>query len=314
MNSPFKNILHTNITPSDAESRIIRNLVRSWRKELAQSTEEIDRLQFLIDEATRKRDELKQFIDAHLALVSPVRRLPGDIIREIFMATLSSTRNSAMSSKEAPLLLCQICQSWRLIALCTPRLWASIHIVIPNTTRLQQFMDNAIAWLDRSGTVPLDISMAYSLEADARCDISPLMSTLVTLAPRWRHIRSLPGNRPHFASLSSTDVPLLQTMTIDTPGTTELLKFLGTESLRSLQVQNNAGLLKTPVSWGTLRHLKISKFRQALGDNDALKILKQCPLLETCHLVVCGGKPLGGGFEPFSLPHLTRLSVTYSSV
>ncbi|KAJ7509109.1 hypothetical protein B0H11DRAFT_1703386 [Mycena galericulata] len=132
MDSPFKGILHTNAVPTDPECEAIRNFLKNPRRKLAELTEEITRLQSLVDEAVRQRDELNHFIDAHLALVSPARRLPDDIVRAIFMASLPSTRNCALSGDEPPLLLCQISSSWRSIALATPRLWASIHIVVPD--------------------------------------------------------------------------------------------------------------------------------------------------------------------------------------
>ncbi|KAJ7127696.1 hypothetical protein C8R44DRAFT_560102, partial [Mycena epipterygia] len=131
MHSPFTDILHTNAVPSDADCVDILKLLQRPRQEVADLTEEISRLQSLLDETTRKRDKLKQFIDAHLSLVSPARRLPDDIVRTIFTACLPSDRNPTITSDEAPLLLCQLCRAWRSIALTTPRIWARIHIVVP---------------------------------------------------------------------------------------------------------------------------------------------------------------------------------------
>ncbi|KAJ7108134.1 hypothetical protein C8R44DRAFT_636529, partial [Mycena epipterygia] len=129
--SPFTDILHTNAVPSDADCDNIRNLLQAPRQEVAYLKEEISRLQSLMDEAIRKRDELKQFIDAHLALVSPARRLPDDIVRAIFTASLPSARNPTITGDEPPLLFSQICRAWRSLALTTPRIWAHIHIVVP---------------------------------------------------------------------------------------------------------------------------------------------------------------------------------------
>ncbi|KAJ6460840.1 hypothetical protein C8R47DRAFT_937709, partial [Mycena vitilis] len=141
MNSPFHDILHTNAVPSYEECDTIRKLLEAPQNELALITEEISRLQFLIDEAVDKRRQLQQFVDAHLALVSPVRRLPDDVIRRIFVATLPTTRNPPMSSDEEPLLLCRVCKSWRAVALATPRLWAALHIVVPRPSRLARLME-----------------------------------------------------------------------------------------------------------------------------------------------------------------------------
>ncbi|KAJ7446961.1 hypothetical protein FB451DRAFT_989971, partial [Mycena latifolia] len=81
MHSQFENVLHTNLAPSDTECQTIRDLVQIWRQDHDHIIADIARLQ-------SKREELQRFIDAHLALVSPARRLPDDIIRGIFMQTL----------------------------------------------------------------------------------------------------------------------------------------------------------------------------------------------------------------------------------
>ena len=86
--SPFEDILHTNLVPSDAQCDDIRAFLVGPCKELADLTEEIERLQSLLDQTTKKRGELKQCVDAHFSLVSPMRRLPDDILREVFVETL----------------------------------------------------------------------------------------------------------------------------------------------------------------------------------------------------------------------------------
>ncbi|KAJ7646476.1 hypothetical protein FB45DRAFT_712843, partial [Roridomyces roridus] len=50
-------------------------------------------------------------VDSHTALVSYPRRLPVDIVREIFVACLPAHRNAVMSAQEAPLLLSRICSA-----------------------------------------------------------------------------------------------------------------------------------------------------------------------------------------------------------
>ncbi|KAJ7865549.1 hypothetical protein B0H13DRAFT_2067675 [Mycena leptocephala] len=290
MHSPFKDILYTNVVPCDTDCDNIRDLVEGSRRELAHITEDIARLQ-----------------------------LPEDVIRGIFMATLPSLRNSSLSSDEAPLLLCRICKSWRFVALSTPRLWASVHIVIPAPSRLKQLTDFVIAWVGRSGGVPIDVSMAFSRVADPRCDVSPLMSALVAVSTRWRHMQFVLRTYDHFASLSSNDVPQLQSMMLDNAKSywgnrpTESLGFLATQSLRSIELPSSKSLLGSPISWGSLRHLKITRYRQeVLTQSGALVILRQCPLLETCDLAVSGAGTLDDTSQqkPFSLPYLTHMSVT----
>ncbi|KAJ6573096.1 hypothetical protein DFH09DRAFT_1459522 [Mycena vulgaris] len=131
-------------------------------------------------------------IDAHLALVSPVRKLPDDIVQTIFEATLPSTRHPAISSDESPLLLCQIGRSWRAIALATPRLWARIHVVVPSQLRTQSLTDAVISWLARSGRAPLEFSVVFSRTSQGSRDITQITPGADTLdpvlCPRLRHL------------------------------------------------------------------------------------------------------------------------------
>ncbi|KAJ7701189.1 hypothetical protein B0H17DRAFT_976702 [Mycena rosella] len=327
MHSPFKDLLYTNAVPSDAERNDIRGLLEGPLKQVAELTKELSRLQAFIDAASKERNELQESIDAHLALVSPARQLPDDIVRAIFVACLPSTRNPAMSGAEAPLLLCQICRSWRSIALTTPRLWASIHIVVPTQSKLEAVTATVAAWLARAGTVPLHISMVFSQTAHAFTgyDISSLLSVLVAASLRWNDIRlALPqyGAGSALFSLSSKDVPVLQTLalagvpsTIDTTlrAPPNPLSFLATKSLRSIVIPSWNYFLQSSVSWEYLNHLTIKNKSDATY-NSILSILRKCPRLETCEIPVHG--KLGDILpqEHFTLPRLSHLSIRYSHI
>ncbi|KJA24820.1 hypothetical protein HYPSUDRAFT_135483, partial [Hypholoma sublateritium FD-334 SS-4] len=64
------------------------------------------------------------------ALLSPFRRLPDDIISEIFVGCLPVHHNPVIDPRQPPLLLSLISRRTRSIALATPRLWAAIHIPV----------------------------------------------------------------------------------------------------------------------------------------------------------------------------------------
>ncbi|KAJ7682366.1 hypothetical protein DFH06DRAFT_972553 [Mycena polygramma] len=111
MESPFLNRLNTNYVPSDEE-------IESIRTDLALRGQELARINERIRELSAQRDQLQTYMESHKALISHPRRLPSDIVREIFTACLPWP--AVMDAQEAPLLLCQICSAWRIIALSTP--------------------------------------------------------------------------------------------------------------------------------------------------------------------------------------------------
>ncbi|KAF8997440.1 hypothetical protein BDQ17DRAFT_1363361 [Cyathus striatus] len=184
MDSPFQQYLRTNYVPTVDEAKQIQDLLEISGQKLRCIDTEIDQLQQQLDVLQAKRSGIHEFAEQHRALLSPVRKLTQDIVGEIFIACLPEDRNPYMSAMEAPMLLTQICSSWRRIALSTPRIWSAIHIVLPNIIRgaypvpnylveeeelVLQTLDRRQAfvkkWLDRSGACPLTISIRQTPDA-----------------------------------------------------------------------------------------------------------------------------------------------------
>ncbi|KAJ7730696.1 hypothetical protein DFH07DRAFT_162242 [Mycena maculata] len=298
MESPFKDILHTNAVPSDADCQTIRDFLVGPREEMAALTDEIAALRALLDERTSKRAVLDEFVAAHLALVSPVRRLPADIIRDIFVASLPSGQNSTIAEQDAPLLLCHICRAWRSLALSTPRLWASLHIVAPPNVRMISLNDTVNSWLSRSGVLPLAISVAVSPTSRHIPDIS-MLHTLIAFSLRWEHIKfTFPTyeSLSPLASLSPTDVPILRTAAISCFSQHRAMTewnnvgFLVTPSVHSACIGvKNAPLSSIPLRWERLRQLSFRGSGVSIPADLALDILQKCPLLETFSVAVTRG-------------------------
>ncbi|KAH6908736.1 hypothetical protein BKA70DRAFT_1426627 [Coprinopsis sp. MPI-PUGE-AT-0042] len=84
-----------------------------------------------------------------LAYLSPLRRLPQELVREIFMWCFEEHACAAW-------ILSAVCSSWRAQALRMPLLWSKIRLV----TTPAASADIIRLWLERSGDiVPLDIEI-----------------------------------------------------------------------------------------------------------------------------------------------------------
>ncbi|KAF7376660.1 hypothetical protein MSAN_00082800 [Mycena sanguinolenta] len=188
MSSPFTSRLGTNYCPTDAETTQIQGLLVEPCLQLKHLDDEISVMQKALDKLTEERDALVDYVDAHKALLSPLRRLPLDIVEEIFMACLPTHRNCVMSATEAPVILGRICSAWRAISLSAPRLWSSLHIVEPTLVyhappytvtsgvyeaKVTQRLDVANTWLQRSGTCPLSISLDSNLDPGVTPPFTP---------------------------------------------------------------------------------------------------------------------------------------------
>ncbi|KAJ7643753.1 hypothetical protein FB45DRAFT_1052643 [Roridomyces roridus] len=119
--SPFTDKLNTNFVPSDSEVAQMQALLQEPVAELA-------RLDAIISQLATQRASLQAVVDTHRALLSPIRRIPEDILREIFVSCLPEDHDAFIDVTEEPMLLGHICELWRRVAHSTPRLWNSVYI------------------------------------------------------------------------------------------------------------------------------------------------------------------------------------------
>ncbi|KAK7048682.1 hypothetical protein R3P38DRAFT_2870878, partial [Favolaschia claudopus] len=233
---------------------------------------EIEVLDRALTELREKREALKQPIDAHRALISPIRLLPLDILAEIFLACLPSKREALIDESKAPLLLGRICRHWRAVAYSTPTLWSSIHIPwefdCPPAilTRLETIVE---AWLRRSAACSLSVSLAVPSHAADVADDSEgqkLILRLLSVSDRLRHL-GLSGDpqllRP-FLQLGQQDLPRLRSIAINCLNS--LISSGDAFSVEPLQVSTlehvsliarNVDPLTLPINWSHLTRLRL---------------------------------------------------------
>lgn len=285
MDSPFAQHLHTNYAPSDLE-------VKAIRSHLIPHSQEVLRLGALISELSAQRNKTMDYIDAHKALISPVRRLPPDIVQEIFLACLPTHRNCVLSANEAPLILSRICSAWRTFALSTPALWASLHL--PLEYIFEWSLTNPVTeWLARTGRHPLSLSILgprdlerWDSEGD---EVDVLLDALVRCADRWSTLDLSFDSYEGLLRLSDVCAPALHTIkTKCDPVELAQLKLLTTPSLRVVTIclwqDFDRYVHALPLRWEHLTSISFDSMglhqMQGLSLHVALDVLKRCPRLE----------------------------------
>ncbi|KAJ7617288.1 hypothetical protein FB45DRAFT_933803 [Roridomyces roridus] len=243
MESPFQDIIHTNAVPTEEQSGRIHDLVSSSQKQAQVLTAEINRLESLLDDLLEKRNQLTDFIDAHLALVSPARRTPDDVVREIFIAALPSDFPATLSGTAAPLLLCHISQKWRALALSTPRLWTSLHVIPHPSIRSTRVLNPNL------GTSPTrPISPPTKLSFALSSNFPPAGNHSDSEYPDYFDLGSIVDVLP-------AQLPLLRSASIDSPATEDQFAFLNTNTLTALSFRITAEIPMPSIFWSTIRHL-----------------------------------------------------------
>ncbi|KAF5315988.1 hypothetical protein D9758_018111 [Tetrapyrgos nigripes] len=203
--SPFSHLLSSNYAASDSDVPLVKAIITSSSDTLRRLNSKVQKLQTALRELEQKRNSVQIWIDAHRALLSPSRRLPAELLSEIFAHCLPRDRNPNCSQSEAPILLGRVCRTWRQVSLSTPYLWASIHIVLPiraSRSVILSWIDarreGVETWLGRSGSLPLSISVTdWTSTSYGSRDDSITEWTLTSHGPRddsvLEHIRLFLG-------------------------------------------------------------------------------------------------------------------------
>ncbi|KAJ6583963.1 hypothetical protein DFH09DRAFT_1433940 [Mycena vulgaris] len=272
-NSPFAVKLQSNYVPSDEEILEIHGLLLEPLGELARLDTQIDETQSLKDE-----------IDSYKGLTSLVRRLPQDILQEIFLSCLPTEWNATVDAREAPLLLGFICRYWRSVAHSMPLLWSGLHIDWQERSGFFPPPDLIDTWLNRASTCPLSISLGLPSEP---AEGGVYGQSIINACHRIQHLGMYGSVVPHafrpLLQLGAEDLPVLTSLALHTEHDLDSLNILQTPSLRHVSLESATDPLRLPLLWEQLTDLTI---RSSVGvDFDgALEVLFNCRNLVQCDL------------------------------
>lgn len=327
--TPFSYRFATNYAPKDEEFKKISQLIVEPLEQLRSLDTEISKLQRSIDELSAKRKQLNDFIVPHQALLSPIRRIPQEVLREIFVQCLPTGHDSVMSCQDTPLLLGRVCSSWRSISRDTPMLWSSIFISIPEpTTREREGVDMGVLiqavtdWLERSGTLPLSITLFHMHVLPAERD---LVQYLMLLCDRCKHIDLSLSTTTYslVASLTKEDVPLLESCSFRISDMDDVAsKHISLVNSNPFNIFHAPRLrrLLTPSSmtprdgnWSALTEVIIVEGSPplpfGLRVDLALDLLRHCVNLVICTMTLSEGHTSVSGHPTLTLPGLKSLVI-----
>ncbi|KAJ7113992.1 hypothetical protein C8R44DRAFT_855803 [Mycena epipterygia] len=125
-------LLTTNQPPEGPELTLIRSVVSKTGARLEHLDDEIARLRVRLRQLEEERGPLTTYHAQNKAILSPLRRMPLEVLAEIFSWTLPPIRDilnrRRFDAKDSPWVLTHVCCRWRTIALSIPSLWSLVVI------------------------------------------------------------------------------------------------------------------------------------------------------------------------------------------
>ena len=249
--------------------------------------------------------------------------LPHELLAEIFLHHLKLVEESYPRPNLPPsLLLCQICSTWRHVALGTPKLWTSFSLMGKEVKGGRvDHVSFAKAWLARAHPYPLYVIITVRPKAH---QVSRIVDAILPSAHRLRFLLlHLPYT--HFQPLidfPAGSMPLLEVVELSVvtgrsdytleaePEMRRIAAFEAAPSLWSVTL-SPTGLFgsDTLVPWSQLTSLEIDDQSADICRNAFI----QCTDLVDCTLSMDVWREEDVVDVPVViLPHLQRLEVTFS--
>ncbi|KAJ7625645.1 hypothetical protein FB45DRAFT_1060310 [Roridomyces roridus] len=286
----------------------IRTFIRHARARKNRLDEKIASLEVALNELYSERDALDEAICNHVVALSPIRRMPTEIISLIFTHCVE---NGAIFVDNAAWTLSAVCSRWREIAL-SPVYW----------TEISTWVDLPIPKLEtilaRSAILPLDIYFCSESDGLMSELETATLQLLVQHCERWEYVR-ISGPTQVYSIVESVGprFSMLRTLDYDiyysgvTPAPYQLDIFRSAPQLEEVLV--NRGYWFTPVildlPWNQLTTYRASSEWSGLSALASAVNLVECTL------------DMGEDEEPavrpatvMHFPRLLRLGVSHGRV
>ncbi|KAJ7118967.1 hypothetical protein C8R44DRAFT_187045 [Mycena epipterygia] len=264
-------VLRIHHAPEGDEAKQILGTMNLIDDQFERYDPEISRVQGILTSLQERRRSLQWYQDCCRSLLSPIRKLPPEILEIIFLACMGP--EPAMVIPVAG----QVCRYWRGIVLGCPKLWSNISVGRTRFTFIQRYHDFASLFLERSSNRLLSVSIRSP--ADSR-----LVQLLAPHVHRWQLLRLSAIDMDFYNSLGlDTDLAALEKLEIVQanilePTDADSITILHAPKLRDVVLKNPFKIWSLP--WGQLTRVQY----HVEAARDGLQLLQSCPQLVECSL------------------------------
>ena len=175
--------LRSNQTPSALERVELTELVSQAEKEVIKYEETIARLHEMIITYENAKNNLIRQVSLARSLMAPVRRLPPEILRQVFIEHGTANEIRSLHEHVPGFQLTSICCHWRAVATANTTLWKDITFTIEEESYPNHvFLVQTILEFSANARLNVTINCGSSHEDTLA---PPALSLLCDQAHRW---------------------------------------------------------------------------------------------------------------------------------
>ncbi|KAJ7725360.1 hypothetical protein B0H16DRAFT_282237 [Mycena metata] len=325
--SPFLHLTDSSRVPSLQESQIIQQLIQEKKTHLALLNSRVPKRRSgkkIPRELRVELEDARRFVRFHRALIAPWRRLPVEIIAEIFLFTLERKCDPDEQDgdywnddRTGTLLLCKICRAWRHIAITTPSLWNILSLQL----KTRPLSDWVSTWLDRSRSFPVHLQVTWDDKALPDV-INPVISVFQSHLHHTAALSidgldientSLVGDSYPLATFSaaeSTYAPLLSIVGIELPpnNSWDWIR----DACRASPCLSNFNSSKFSLDWFPVTNLTRMRLFEPVTMSAVFQILEQASGLQDIHFDINGPSVTCSTGKVLVMESISRIELTSS--
>ncbi|KAF7339188.1 hypothetical protein MVEN_01996100 [Mycena venus] len=285
-------LMANNVAPTDSEIQQIRTLLKDGAEELVELQKSLHRAITALANLMMQRRRRSKEIASLTAVLSPIRRVPPEILAEIFQLCVQTTMASSSAFPDS-LPLGQVCSSWRAISHNTPRLWNRIVFAPHSQNQYTYLLELAGKSLQRPLSITLDTEEMALPSGCTRPSLTPLwalssrtINLILHLDHRVLHLPASDCTFPMLTSLTISVTSESSNAVAPVPSLVELL-----DIFHHAPALHHLGLIADFVSprfhvpsqfgWNRLRKLELMVHLSVAQAGD---ILSHCAQLEKCRI------------------------------
>ncbi|KAJ7453416.1 hypothetical protein FB451DRAFT_1281222 [Mycena latifolia] len=330
MDPVLTTLLQSNEPLDDSQARHVTHVRATLDATLAAVADvegEISKTLLSLVELEQERRRRSQYADTLKGALSPSRRIPSEILVEIFLTcrdnSLTASNYSITDPGEAPMLMGHISSRWRQVCHGAPRLWDHFHLSATPGSSMDRTASQFRPILTRSGILPLHVQ--FEQWSGSPTATENLFDLIFETHERLKHlylcIRQTTTSSDSLSRIFSrpTPLPVLSSITLIVDGTFDATRVLALfhdmRQLRDVHLDTHPlppHSLLSALPWAQSTRLEL---HSALELSDARDILAQCAMLQECKLDELTNED---DIEPLHhvhhLIHLQRLAISSNDV
>ncbi|KAJ7765794.1 hypothetical protein B0H16DRAFT_1454336 [Mycena metata] len=263
--------LRCNYSPEYLEANLLVETVVAIDAHLLRYEPEISRVQSILASLQEQQTNLKRYQECCRSVLSPVRKLPTEVLQLMFMACAGAEPDTIP-------VVGQVCSYWRDVVIGTPSLWSYISVGRTRYTSAQRYLHLASLFLERSASHPLTVSLRDPLNLQ-------LLDLVRRQANRWGTLRISASIKDFYDSLrlESHAMPMLKNLEM----VEEIMEAaVGSPPISIQQAPNLTHVsINGPSQFWFLPWAQLTRLQYTIPTaEDAITILRQCPQLVECSL------------------------------